>query len=94
MAAIDCIVAERIREKSSLPISIKGGVSITRGQRNLHVLAEGLAVFAVAPITAYIAYTGKFLPMWQRQFLGLVAAGTIVVDGFLLWRYTQERRKE
>lgn len=68
-----------------------GEIAITKTQRNIHVLFEGLAVFAVAPLTAYIAYSNPFLKPWQRGFLYTVAAGTILVDGGLLLSYARKK---
>ena len=63
-----------------------GEVVVSDRQRLVHVAAEAVAVFAVAPFMVYLA-TRRELPDWARAVSALVAAGTLAVDGGLLWRY-------
>lgn len=53
--------------------------------KNLHILAEFVAVFIIAPITIYIAtqQTNNF----NKYFLLIVAILTLIVDGYLLFNY-------
>ena len=62
-------------------------ITISRTQRNVHVLAETLALFVAAPLTVYIAHTATGLASWQRDFLWALATGTVLVDGYLLHKY-------
>lgn len=74
------------------PIIRGNEVCISKTQRNVHVAAEALAVFVVAPLTGYIAWKNKDLPDWSRVFLGAVAVGTIVIDGGLLISYWRAKK--
>lgn len=67
-----------------------GEVAITKTQRNIHVFFEALALPA-AGLMAYMAYSNKFLPPWQRSFLYVTAITTVVVDGGLLISYAREK---
>lgn len=68
-----------------------GEIAISKTQRNVHVFFEALALPA-AGLMAYMAYTNKNLPDWQRGFLYVTAVTTIVVDGGLLISYAREKR--
>lgn len=68
-----------------------GEIAISKSQRNIHVFFEALALPA-AGIMGYMAYTQKQLPSWQRTFLGVTAAVTIVVDGGLLYSYKTKKQ--
>lgn len=63
-----------------------GDVVVSDRQRAVHVAAEAVAVFAVVPFMTYLA-TRRELPGWARAVSGVIAAGTLLVDGGLLWRY-------
>lgn len=64
------------------------GVTIPDTQVTVHKTFEALAVFAVAPFMVYLA-TRKELPAWARVTSAVVAAGTWIVDGGLLWQYVK-----
>jgi hypothetical protein len=64
-------------------------VTISRGQRHVHVAAETVAVFAVVPFMGYLA-TRKELPDWARATSGAIAVGTLIIDGGLLLSYTRK----
>lgn len=68
-----------------------GEIAISRAQRNVHVFFEALALPA-AGVCAYMAYTNKSLPEWQKWFLYGMAGTTIIVDGGLLLSYAKEKR--
>lgn len=68
-----------------------GEIAISRSQRNVHVFFEALALPA-AGLTAYVAYSNKSLPDWQRNFLYAMAITTVIVDGGLLISYAREKR--
>lgn len=67
-----------------------GEIAISKTQRNVHVFFEALALPA-AGIMGYMAYTQKQLPDWQRGFLGITAAATVIVDGGLLISYARRK---
>jgi hypothetical protein len=50
------------------------------------VYAETIALVAVTPLLVYFA-TRRELPDWARLGAGAAAAGTVLVDGWLLGRY-------
>jgi hypothetical protein len=66
-------------------------VTISRGQRHVHVAAESVAVFAVVPFMVYLA-TRKELPDWARASSAIIAGGTLLIDGGLLLSYTRKGR--
>lgn len=68
-----------------------GEIAISRSQRNVHVFFEALALPA-AGLMAYMAYTNKALPPWQRNFLYATAITTVIVDGGLLISYAREKQ--
>lgn len=68
-----------------------GEIAISKGQRNVHVFFEALALPA-AGVMGYMAYTNKSLPPWQRNFLYVTAAATVIVDGGLLISYSRKKR--
>lgn len=61
-------------------------VCIPSGQARLHRATELLAVLAVAPLLAYVALA-KSPPRWARAALLAAAAGTVLVDGYLLTKW-------
>ena len=60
-------------------------------QREVHVVTESIAVFAVAPFMFWLS-AQKELPDWARGVSFVVGAGTVAVDGWLLWRYVTGKR--
>lgn len=68
-------------------LGVAEGVYVPSAQRNVHVAAEAVAVFAVTPFMIYLS-TRSTLPMWARVASGVIAAGTLAIDGGLLWRFT------
>jgi len=63
---------------------------IPPAQRSLHVVTEAVAVFAIAPFMFWLA-TKKQLPPWARGTSLAIAAGTLLVDGWLLTRFLREK---
>lgn len=63
-----------------------GMVCIDEQQRQLHVVAEAIAVTCVVPFMFYIA-TQKALPAWARAVSFGIGVGTIAIDGKLLVDY-------
>ena len=61
-------------------------VTIEDTQRSLHVTAETIAVFAVAPFMFYLSAQSA-LPTWSRVASGLIGAATVAIDGWLLLKY-------
>ena len=61
---------------------------ITDDQRELHVASEAVAVFAVTPFMFWLA-AQKSLPDWARGASLVIGAGTLAVDGYLLWQYAR-----
>lgn len=59
---------------------------ITPQQRSIHVLGETVAVFAVTPFMLWLG-TRKELPNWARGTSVAIAAGTLLIDGWLLFRF-------
>lgn len=82
---VQCKTIEAKGEISHVP-SIIGAICISPSQRKLHTAAETLALFLVVPFMAYLAQS-KRLPGWARATAGLVGLSTLVVDGYLLYRY-------
>ena len=60
-------------------------------QREVHIIAESVAVFAVAPFMFWLS-AQKALPEWARGVSFVVGAGTVAVDGWLLWKYVTGKR--
>ena len=58
-------------------------------QRNLHMVAETVALVAIAPVLWKISEAPTLTPT-HRQFLKGVALGTVVVDGYLLLKWLEE----
>lgn len=59
-------------------------------QRSVHVVTEAIAVFAVVPFMFWLA-TKRELPTWARGTSLAIAAGTLLVDGWLLTRFLREK---
>lgn len=58
-------------------------------EKGLHIAGELVAVAVVAPIT-WIISENKNLKGWQSRMLKGFAVGTVLVDGYLLWRWAVE----
>jgi len=56
-------------------------------QRNLHVGSELLAVGLVAPLLMGVALGDARLDKNERAFLFAVGAGTLLLDGYLLFKF-------
>jgi hypothetical protein len=63
-------------------------INIPESQVRLHRTAETLAIVAVAPFMLYLA-SRKSLPQWARTSAGVIALGTLLIDGYLLSRWSQ-----
>ena len=61
-------------------------VTIDDRQVALHKTTESLALLVVAPFLVYVA-SRKALPGWARVTAGVLAAGSLVVDGGLLAKW-------
>jgi len=63
--------------------------ALVSGQRrSVHIVTEMLAVTVAAPVLWNIA-SSPHLTSAHRDFLRVLAVGTLVVDGWLLWRWKQ-----
>lgn len=56
-------------------------------QRRLHVATEALAVFAVTPFMIWLATRQRELSKVERAGIWAILAGTLIVDGTLLYRW-------
>lgn len=65
-----------------------GDTMIPSHQRQVHMTSEAVAVFAVAPFMFWLAFR-KDLPKWARIASGLIGAGTVLIDGYLLMQYAK-----
>lgn len=61
-------------------------------ERRFHVATEALSVFVAAPFLTWVALANPTLPRWQRWGLLGLAAASIGVDGWLLYRWKEEER--
>lgn len=59
---------------------------ISAEQRALHVGTEIVAITVMVPFWVWLARQAV-LPQWARVLSGACAAGTLVVDGYLLTRF-------
>lgn len=59
-------------------------ISVT--QRRVHIAAELVALFVVAPLSILLA-TRRELPMGLRVLSAIAGLGTLAVDGWLASRY-------
>jgi hypothetical protein len=66
------------------------GPVISEARRRLHVTGEIVALAIVVPLTFSVA-ANQNLPEWQRSFLYATALGTMVIDGYLLGKWAQDR---
>jgi predicted benzoate:H+ symporter BenE len=62
-------------------------VCIMPSQARLHRSTEAAAVLVVAPFLFYIA-TRKSLPNWARMVAAVFGVGTVLVDGYLLTKWS------
>lgn len=63
-------------------------------QRWIHVVTEALAVVVVAPALAYVATRDRPLNRVEKGVLWAVVLGTLVVDGWLVYRFVSGRTEE
>lgn len=70
----------------------QGDTVISDEQRNIHVGGEIMALAVVAPFLAHLS-TRRDLPKWARLLSGSIAAGTLLVDGWLLWKYATAKER-
>lgn len=61
-------------------------------QRDLHILTEALAVVVIAPFLGYVATRPRELTTFERVGIWGIVAGTLLVDGFLLYRWWSSTR--
>lgn len=73
------------------PWNAIGETTIPDRQRSVHMASEAVAVFAVAPFMFWLAFR-KDLPGWARAASGLIGAGTLLIDGYLLLQYSQQEQ--
>lgn len=64
-------------------------VCIPGAQRNVHLVFEAAALLAVAPLLLWAATRERELTRVEKGALAAVAVSTIVVDGWLLYRYAR-----
>lgn len=67
-------------------------MKIGKFQQNVHVATESVAVFVIAPFLIDMAFRHKGLTRGQRMGLAMVAIGTVVVDGGLLFNFHRKTR--
>lgn len=74
-----------------MDVELQGVADLPAQRRDFHVVTQALSVLVLAPFLIYLATRKRELKPWERN--GLIVAGVacIVVDGWLLYRYTQER---
>jgi hypothetical protein len=61
--------------------------------KDFHILTEAFAVLVTVPTAISIARTKGPLSASQKKRLYLYAAGTLLVDGFLLWQWLKKNSK-
>ena len=59
---------------------------IPRSRKQIHVASEALAVVAVAPYLFWVSNQTGVAPN-TRRMLRVIAAGTVLLDGYLLLQY-------
>ena len=69
-----------------------GDTMIPSRQRQVHMVSETVAVLAVAPFMFWLALR-KDLPKWARVASGLIGAGTVLIDGYLLFQYAKQQEQ-
>lgn len=60
-------------------------------QRWVHVVTEVIAVFGVAPTLAYMATRDRPLNPTEKTLLWAIVAGSVAVDGWLIYRFVSGR---
>jgi hypothetical protein len=63
-------------------------VEITKRQRDIHTASEAFAVAVVAPFLIYAGTRKRKLTQIERNALVGIGIATLVVDGYLLSKYT------
>ena len=63
--------------------------TVTEQQKHVHQVAETIALAVVVPGLVAIAASPR-VPTPMRVFSGLTAAGTLIVDGWLLVQWAKE----
>lgn len=64
---------------------------ISKSQHKVHVVAESIALFVVAPFLLSVS-KNEGLTESQRRGLQATAVATILVDGYLLTRWAQANK--
>lgn len=72
-------------------IPIDQRVVISRHQRRVHVVGEVLAITFVVPFMGYLA-TRRTLPTWVRLSAAAVGLGSLLLDGYVLWKFAESTR--
>ena len=65
-----------------------GSVRISPQQAKLHQTTEGIALVVAAPVSLWIATRKRKLTLVEKMVLGVLAVGTLAVDGHLYGRYS------
>lgn len=68
------------------------GTEISAGQKTVHVVTEAIAVALIVPWLLKIASDPK-IKSSDRVVAGMIAVGTIIVDGGLLAKFASERKR-
>ena len=68
-------------------------MQISSTQRGVHVAAETLALFVVAPFLLYVATRDRKLTSVEKGLVATAAIGTLVVDGWLLHAFRNAPRR-
>lgn len=66
-------------------------VIISRRQRRIHVVGEVLAITLVVPFMGYLT-TRRTLPTWVRLGTAAVGLGSLLLDGYVLWKFFKGER--
>lgn len=64
---------------------------VSPAQRKIHVSTEAIAVFAIAPFLVWAASRDRKLNNVEKGLLVATAAGTVIVDGWLLHRFWRQQ---
>lgn len=62
---------------------------IPAGQRSIHVSTEAISVLLMAPFFVWLATRNRPLTEAEKRLLLTAAAGSVIVDGWLLYRFAQ-----
>lgn len=72
-----------------------GSARISPKQVRVHRTGEGLALLVGLPILAWVATRDRKLSTYEKVALGAIAAGTLILDGYLWTRYRRaEKRRQ